>query len=1252
MNPDIADPTDGAARSAADIAIIGIGIDIPGARDIAAYWRIIESGTSLTRPFPADRGRKLEEYIHYLRATTVEPVLDPDIDYHAGCYLDRVDAFDHAVFGMTPKQAATTDPHQRLALRIMYLALEDAGYSGERVRGSRTGVFVGFATNPGSTYLDYVCRIDPELAQLALTGNIPTMMANRLSHVLDLRGPSVVVDTACSASLVAVHQAKNALLARDCDLAVVGGARIVFAPVKHPHTRIGIESGDGVTRTFDESADGTGFGEGAGSVVLKRLADAIADGDRIHAVLKGSAVNHDGRTEGITNPDSDSQAELLSAAWRDAGVDPRTIGYVEAHGTATSVGDPIEYEGLRRAFARHTADRGFCAVGTVKANIGHLFESSGVVGLIKAALTLKYRTIPPLANFKVANPRIDFASGPLYVPTDARPWAAPDGPRRAGVSAFGLGGTNAHVVLEEYAAPTPPPDTGTGPDLFTLSAATPASLTRLVAAHLAHIEQGGLDGVEFADVCHTTRVSRSAHRHRLAVIADGIADLRIALADSLAGDAAAGGVYPRPVDGQGEPARSPAAAELAAQATAWVAGGVLPHRTAYRVRTPRIVDLPGYVYDDETRWIDFPDQTWRARRDVAPPERNPLTHDVEFQPAPAPTAPEAPVRMLALVGPDGAAESALAAAGPPDLRVLRLADPGPPGALDDDRFTVDTASFDRIADLVLDHDYTHIVHALSFERGPAEDVAEVDRRVRKNLHSLFLLAKSLMTHGTKTTLVVLTREALPIEQGAHCATENSSLVGLAKVVTREYPYLKTMVVDIDDAVPAKALGAQLVSPDTGVFALRGRERLREVFVELADIKEDGPAEYLRPGGVYLITGGTGALGLAVARSFARMRPGITLVLLSRSGTAARAERPGVLAATQPDDGPAARVAAVRDLSALGVAVDVRRADAGDPEALTAVVAELLDRYGRIDGIVHAAGLPGDSTIMFREPADFEAVVRPKLHGAYVLDRATRDNRPDFIVYFSSVASVFPAPGQGDYAAANHYLDALARANADEHCHVLALDWVAWKEIGMAVDYGTNADTMFRGLTTDGALSILDAGLRSRRSRIFAGETNYRGELIHLLDSYDVALSPDIESKVRVAIAAAEGRLREAAGRIRQSVAAVEVELTGGPGGDFTPVEHTVAQCLALAFGYPALDVDADFLDLGGDSIMATSVAGNISACFDVPFDVADLLADRTIAEIAYHVESLRGDGLLDADEPEPGGPDAEPPDSEIPSARA
>ncbi|WBB81078.1 SDR family NAD(P)-dependent oxidoreductase [Micromonospora sp. WMMD882] len=1189
-----------------DIAVVGLSVEVPGVRDLDAFWQVVASGTSLTRPFPEDRRQKLAEYIRYLRAVSVDPVEDTDLEYHNGSFLDTVDTFDYAAFGMNPRQATLTDPHHRMVLRAMFLAFEDAGYSRDRLRGSRTGVFVGFAVNPGSTYLDYISRIDPSVGQQALTGNIPAMLANRLSHFLDLRGPSLVVDTACSATLVAVHQAKNALLAGDCDMAVVGGARIVFAPVKHPHSNIGIESSDGVTRTFDEAADGTGFGEGSGAVVLKRLSRAQADGDQIYAVIKGSAVNHDGNTEGITNPDSDSQAELLRTAWRNAGVDARSIGYLEAHGTATRVGDPIEHEGMRRAFATYTADRGFCAVGTVKANVGHLFEGSGVLGLIKAIAVLRHRMIPPQANFHTPNPSLDFAAGPLYVSTGLRPWESPDGhPRRAGVSAFGLGGTNAHVVVEEYVEP--PLDRPAGPvagDLFTLSAATIRSLTALAERYVRFLDEPAGRELPIADICHTSRISRSAHRHRLALVVTDRDDLRRQLVDALAD-------------------RLPALPDtpLAAAAREYLRGAPVDWRSLAGPVPPRVVRLPGYLFDESLAWVEFPD-TWRDQLSLgAAEDRHPVTHDVEFRPAPAPAAEvTAGATVLALVDPDTDAEALLTAAGPGELRVLRLGAPiGPDGPV----FTAaDPTGYERIARLVADGPVTHLVYALAFEAEPATDIVEVERRTGKNLNGLFLLSQALMAAGVKVDLTVLTRAAVPAAEGDHTAvTENAALVGFGKVIGREYPYIRVRHLDVDAAAPPAAVRAEILSAEHGLFLLRGDQRLREVFVEVPEIAADGPQTYLKPGGTYLVTGGTGALGLAVARFFAEREPKINLVLLSRSGLPSR-DRWDDLLATGAGSAVAGRIRAVRQIEELGATVQVTPADAGDPAALTAAVTGIQREYGRVDGIVHAAGLPGGSTLMFRQLADFEAVVRAKLHAAFLLDQLTRADRPDFVVHFSSVASVFPAPGQADYAAGNYYLDAVARAQAGGGGHVVALDWVAWKEIGMAVDHGTNGDTMFKALPTRTGLEVMDAALRSRRSRLFGGELHYRGELIHLLRSYDVPLSAEIEAKVEQEMRALDERLRRASDRIRANVAAVEVTLVGRADGGYTEVEQSVGRCLALAFGFPELDVEADFFDLGGDSIMATSVASSIAVCHDVQYDVADLLADRTIAEIAYHIEDL------------------------------
>ncbi|MFE9421978.1 SDR family NAD(P)-dependent oxidoreductase [Kitasatospora sp. NPDC006697] len=1203
-----------------DIAIVGISVEVPGARDIHAFWDLVAEGRNLTGRFPEHRARSIEDYLRYVFGTTVRSPADAEIGYRDGAYLDRPEYFDAEFFGMTPRQAATTEPHLRHALRAMYLALEDAGYQASRLRGTRTGVFVGFAVNPGSAYLEYLSKIDRSLIQPALTGNVPTMMANRLSHLLDLRGPSMVVDSACSASLVAVHQAKNALLLGDCDTAVVAGARIVSAPIDHPDTRIGIESSDGRTRTLDERADGTGYGEGSGAVVLKRLDRALADGDRVYAVIKGSAVNHDGVAGGVTTPDSASQADLLNTAWANAGVDPRSIGYIELHGTATTLGDPIEIEGLRQAFAPHTGDHRFCAVGTVKANIGHLFEGSGVMGLIKAALVLRNRRLPPLAGFERPNPRIDFENSPIRVPTSTEPWSSEHGPLRCGVSAFGLGGTNCHVVLEEYAAPVPPPGATGEPapaaQLFTLSAHSEESLRLLARAYADWFERGLFDAVTLAELCAAVQHSRAAHRHRVAFTVSDLGELRSRLealaANRLVEAAPFHSSHPDWAFWAPDPAGA-ADPGTAARAAAWAAGADLePDPRQAAGSPPRPVDLPPYQFDERRAWIDFPED-WRESLALGTPgSEGPATHQILFRPAdgPAPAAdPEA--RVLALVDGSTGAEALLREAGLTDSQIIHAPD-GPDAE----------AFYEDLAVRAVDEGVTHLVHALGFEAEPARDLATLDARLEKNLHGLFRLAKALIAEGAQLHLAVLTRTALASRRAEPgVVAENSTLAGMAKSVSREYPYLTVSVVDTDEATPARTVLDEILGAETSVVALREGTRLRETFAELPETEIADRGDYLKPGGTYLVTGGTAGLGLALCREFAARQPGINLVLLSRSGD------PG----SGPDqdaggDGDPARArlrAALRELRELGAEVLVLAADAGDPEALGAAVAAVRERFGRIDGIVHAAGLPGGEVITQRSRADFDAVIRPKIHGAFVLDLLTRDDRPDFIVHFSSVAAVFPAIGQADYASANQFLDTLAESETDPDCHVITFDWVSWKEIGMAVRSRANVDTTFKALPTALGLAIADTGLRSDRARVFGGELHYEGDYADALPGYHIALDPQIAAKLEEASRRRASHRERTAGQVRREIEELPVELTGRLDGRYTETEMAIGRCWAHVFGFTSIDVDADLFDLGIDSITGMSLVATVASVLGIEMQSSDLLVDRTVAAQAKIADERR-----------------------------
>ncbi len=512
------------------IAVIGMGCRFPGGADTPeGFWQLLRSGVDAISEVPADRW-------------DVDAFYDPDpaapgkMSTRWGGFLDGVDRFDPSFFGISPREAVRMDPQHRLLLEVAWEALEDAGQTREGLTGSATGVFVA------SYHNDYAHLQVTDPARLdahAGTGIPHSMAANRISYFLNLRGPSLTVDTACSASLVAAHLACQSLRNDECSLAVAGGVNLILSPeVTISLSKWGFMAPDGRCKTFDARADGFVRGEGCGIVVLKRLAEALADGDPIRAVIRGSAVNQDGRTHVLTAPNGLAQEAVVRQALENGKVAASTVTYVETHGTGTILGDPIEVEALAEVYGMHRADGAQCALGAVKTNIGHLEAAAGIAGLIKAVLCLEHEDIPPSLHFTTLNPHLALEGTPFVIPTEVRPW--PRGPERryAGVSSFGFGGTNAHVVLEEapQRSVTDRDDVAPTSDracLLPLSAHRREALPALTGAYEVLLSAADDDAGRLEDVCYTASVRRTHHDHRLAVMGRSRQDLVARLRDVL-----------------------------------------------------------------------------------------------------------------------------------------------------------------------------------------------------------------------------------------------------------------------------------------------------------------------------------------------------------------------------------------------------------------------------------------------------------------------------------------------------------------------------------------------------------------------------------------------------------------------------------------------------------------------------------------------------------------------------------------------
>lgn len=498
------------------IAVVGMACRVPGADDPEALWQMLRDGRSGVREVPADRW-------------DVDAWHDADpsaparmITRRAG-FLDRVDEFDAGFFGILPREAERMDPQHRLVLEVACESLDDAGLTRGRLRGSRTGVFIASYHND---YTQMQYRDVAEIDERTLVGTLHSVLANRLSWFLDLRGPSLSIDTACSSSLVAVHLACQSLRMGETDCAVAGGVSLILTPdLMIAMSKVGFMSPDGSCKTFEAAADGFGRGEGCGIVVLRRLSDAVADGDRVLAVIRGSAVNQDGHSTVLAAPSGPAQRALIAEALEGAQVAPSRVSFVEAHGTGTELGDPIEVEAIAAIVGKPVPEAGPCYLGSVKANLGHLEAAAGVVGLIKVVLALLHDAVPGQPNFTRLSPHLDLGSTRLTVPVALTPWPRRATPRCAAVSSFGVGGTNAHIVLEEAPEVVAADATSNHEAVWCLplSAQHPDALRDLARRWIEFL---GVPDLSVPAACRTAAVRRTHHDLRLAVVGRNAAELR------------------------------------------------------------------------------------------------------------------------------------------------------------------------------------------------------------------------------------------------------------------------------------------------------------------------------------------------------------------------------------------------------------------------------------------------------------------------------------------------------------------------------------------------------------------------------------------------------------------------------------------------------------------------------------------------------------------------------------------------------
>lgn len=593
------------------IAIIGMSGRFPGSPDLETFWQNISANKDLITEVPAERWDWRKYY--------GDPLTEKNkTKAKWGGFITDIDKFDSLFFNISPLEAELMDPQQRILMEAVYQALEDGGVAADKIKGSNTGIFIGVSASDYATRLSNETDLSGHMHYT--TGSVHSMLVNRISYLLDINGPSEPVDTACSSSLIAIHRAVENIRSGICDMAIAGGVNAMLSPeLTLSFSQSGMLSKDGRCKTFDQQANGYVRGEGVGVIILKSLSKAEADGDPIYGVIKGTAENHGGKANTLTSPNPVAQKDLLLRAYRTAGIDPRDVSYIEAHGTGTPLGDPIEAEGLKLAFRELYKDRNLqmpeqphCSIGSVKTNIGHLESAAGIASTIKVLLCLKHNSLPGNPHLQTPNEYLKLDGSIFKLQKETTPWlAVNDRPRVAGVSSFGFGGANAHIIIEEYKPAVAIPYHGVDQAIVLLSAKTKESLKEQVVGLAAHLEKN--PSLNLYDVAYTLQTGREALEERLAIVVTDKIQLSNRLADYLkgetkslfAGNSKQGktGFLLQGGAGQAYINYAIAQKETASLAGLWITGVTIDWNLLYAGQHPSKINLPAYPFAKHRYWI-------------------------------------------------------------------------------------------------------------------------------------------------------------------------------------------------------------------------------------------------------------------------------------------------------------------------------------------------------------------------------------------------------------------------------------------------------------------------------------------------------------------------------------------------------------------------------------------------------------------------------------------------------------------------
>lgn len=973
--------------SAEDIAIIGVSARFPGCESIGEFWDLLSNGKTGISEVPKNRW-------------DIDSYYDPDPNNfkktycRKGGFLNVIDEFDARFFSVSAKEAELTDPQQRIFLEESWRALEDAGLNLSVLNNLNCGVYVGVGQSDyQSKFLNSKNGIGPQ----AFWGNDCSVLASRISYFLNLKGPSLAINTACSSSLVSVHLACKSLLNSDCDVAIAGGVFIGATPNFYVvSSNANMLSPTGTCYAFDHRANGFVPGEGCGVVILKKLNKAIEDQDHIYAVIKSSAVNQDGKTNGITAPSMLAQTDVVDKALRLGKLNPESIGYIEAHGTGTPLGDPIEFEALDAVFKKYTNKVQFCALGSVKTNIGHAATAAGIASLIKTVLCLQHRKIVPSLNFEKENSRINLDNSAFYISTQIKEWNnSSQNPLRAGVSSFGFSGTNCHILLEEVPTVQIQNNPVQRDFLMPFSAINAEALFQIVDNIYHYISQ---NNVNIHDLSYTLCLRRSHFKTRVAFVVSSIESLKLEL----------GRILNNKHIEQKQINKATENHFLSACYKAYLEGSPVNFIPLFENTNAACISLPPYPFQRKSYWIN--DENKMLSDGIVYFSKGwKLSNKVDQMKG-------ADIPCI-YIGNSGIGQ---------EFNEILFTDKivnlyNDDTSLDKLRASIESLVINKFKDLNVKQ--LNLILDTGIQKRDNHDSHEY--YILNTFYINFFFIKYLLKETNfKTNIFYL--------YNSYCNLPYIlALEGLSRSVGLENPRIALRIIETDQSYKLE----NIINIEVNSFHLEKNVALvryvnNERYVySIAEVVEKQSTEgsiELKTGKTYLITGGMGGIGIAIAKHLAQHYKS-KLILLGRKNASAEISKQ------------------LEKIEQLGGTADYYPIDITDQSAVKNFRNIIHSNYGTIDGIFHCAGVLELNSIPNKDIEEIQRVLSPKIEGTLNLNNYLGGCVDEFIVYFSSIAAAFGALGQSDYAYANSFLDHLAINHTHQHLKIFSINWPLWSD---------------------------------------------------------------------------------------------------------------------------------------------------------------------------------------------------------------